>query len=396
MVCISPSPSQKPGTCAGSCSLVGRRAAGRRRRIRSLPSVPDRRNALQLERAAVELRRVPPVRLGVEVRRRRTRRRPAAASGRQACAGSASVSRAMGRRPSSANRHVLLASPSTVAEPVADHELEPRRDERVHRRRRHERVARQQLAADAARARLLQARLGLRERPLERDVAAEARAGRAHARGRSGRCRCRRESASSGGAPRTAAPASRRRRARRSCRAGCDGGARSARRSARRGRAASRPCPTLAPDRCVWRPRRRSARAVSCDTPWHRRGGRPEPRRSAASDAPKRKRRLNSSVLRASSASTVFVPEIAVSMIVVRFDVSPSRPPTAAEIVSLAWIGQRKADRELAPPRIAREQLGPDDHRADAEHPPRVERRALGRADPPCRRSPARRDPSRR
>ena len=102
------------------------------------------------------------------------------------------------------------------------------------------------------------------------------------------------------------------------------------------------------------------------------------------------------SVRLASRASTVFVPEIAVSMIDVRFDVSPSRPPTAAETVSLAWIGSARRTARSRCARIAREQLGADDHRADAEHPPRVERRALGRPDPACRRPPARRAPSRR
>ena len=78
----------------------------------------------------------------------------------------------------------------------------------------------------------------------------------------------------------------------------------------------------------------------------------------------------------------MFVPEIAVSMSDVRFDVSPRRPPTAAEIVSLAWIGSARRTARSRCARIAREQLGADDHRADAEHPPRVERRALGRPDP--------------
>ena len=90
------------------------------------------------------------------------------------------------------------------------------------------------------------------------------------------------------------------------------------------------------------------------------------------------------SVRLASSASTVLVPEIAVSMSEVRFDVSPRRPPTAAEIVSLAWITSARRTARSRWAAVAREQLGADEHRADAEHPPRVQRRALRRPDPAC------------
>ena len=152
---------------------------------------------LQLERAAVELRRVPPVRLGVDVRGRElvAVRRP-----RRVRRRARDLHRPL--RPwvvvFEADRpHVARVAPA-VAEPVADHELEPRCDERVHRRRRLERVARQQLAADHARVRLQEARLGL--------AGTSARSGRCGrsairpgpSRGRRGRCTSRPPSARSG------------------------------------------------------------------------------------------------------------------------------------------------------------------------------------------------------
>ena len=78
------------------------------------------------------------------------------------------------------------------------------------------------------------------------------------------------------------------------------------------------------------RPRSRASRTRS-------RRGRP-----SAPAKPQRSVRL------ASRASTVLVPEIAVSMSEVRFDVSPRRPPTAAETVSLAWIASASAHRPVA------------------------------------------------
>src|SRR3954451_4595134 len=45
---------------------------------------------------------------------------------------------------------------------------------------------------------------------------------------------------------------------------------------------------------------------------------------------------------------------------------------------------EREPHRPLALGTIAREQLGADEDGADAEHPPRVQRRALRRPDPPC------------
>ena len=246
-----------------------------------------------------------------------------------------------------------------------------------------ERVARQQLAADHARVRLEQARARARGTSARSGRCGRSASPPGPSPGRRGRCTSRPASARSGSRASNGGTGGASRSARRSCRRGCAGGACCARRSARRARAASRACPSLASGR--------DARAIGVEDPPRQRVAvaalaappslpvrlRASAAAAAARTPPTTQAPAHRSVLLASRASTVFVPEIAVSRNDVRFDVSPSRPPSAAETVSLAWIGSARRTAWSRRIGIAREQLGADDHRADAEHPPRVERRAL-------------------
>src|SRR5205085_11646805 len=71
---------------------------------------------------------------------------------------------------------------AAVAEPVLNHELDPRRGEQVERLGRDELAAGEELTADGARVRLHQHDVRLRRGGPERYVAAEARAEHAHPR----------------------------------------------------------------------------------------------------------------------------------------------------------------------------------------------------------------------
>ena len=127
--------------------------------------------------AAVDLRRVPPVAV-------RDWCRPAAASSPRAPGRGRSAARGCLARPSRRPRRRdvdALGRRAIVHEPVVHHELDPRGGQQVQDRRRLELVARHQLAADVPRVGDQQVRR-VRERVLERDVAAEAAAGRAHLR----------------------------------------------------------------------------------------------------------------------------------------------------------------------------------------------------------------------
>ena len=170
--------------------------------------------------AAVDLRAVPPVRIGGHVRRRRAVLHVARVAAR-----ARDPHRPLGPRVVVGQLDLprVLRLALAVAEPVVHLELEPRGREHVQRRRRLELVAGQQLAADDARIRLQQRRQRIRVRAVERHVAAEAGADAAHRRivevvpaaveracrpravaaraGRRGRtlCRCRRGSRGGGG-----------------------------------------------------------------------------------------------------------------------------------------------------------------------------------------------------
>ncbi len=69
-----------------------------------------------------------------------------------------------------------------MAEPVFDHELQPRRDERIDRGRRDELIPGQQGTADLARAWLHHLGQRIRLDVLQRHVAAEPRSGHPHSR----------------------------------------------------------------------------------------------------------------------------------------------------------------------------------------------------------------------
>ena len=146
----------------------------------SLPPAPGAHHVLDGRVGAVELRAVPPVRRRVQERRREGR------AGRPGRVGQRLQHLERRRRPGIAGLEGqlerVLGVAAAVAEPVADHELDPRGGEQVQRLGGDERLAGEQLAADGARVRLHQQVVRLALGRGERDVAAEARAGHAHAR----------------------------------------------------------------------------------------------------------------------------------------------------------------------------------------------------------------------
>ena len=135
--------------------------------------------------AAVDLRAVPPVRVG-----RHPGRRAAALVRERIGARALDSHRPLGPRVVVGELELerLLGQVLAVAEPVVHLELEPRAGEDVDDRGGLELLARQQPAADEARVRVEQAGQLLGVRVPERDVAAEARADHAHRRGCRGRC----------------------------------------------------------------------------------------------------------------------------------------------------------------------------------------------------------------
>ena len=74
----------------------------------------------------------------------------------------------------------LCGIAAAMAEPIMHHELQPRRDENVEMRHRHEAAAREQIAAHSPWIRLVELGRPFAERVGDRHVAAEARAGHAH------------------------------------------------------------------------------------------------------------------------------------------------------------------------------------------------------------------------
>ena len=129
--------------------------------------------------AAVDLRSVPPVRVGGH-----EGRRPAVPIRERVVARALDPHRPLRPRVVVGELELerLLGQVLAVAEPVVDLELEPRAGEDVHDRGGLELVAREQLAADEARVRLEQARQLLGVRAVDRDVAAEAGADHPHRR----------------------------------------------------------------------------------------------------------------------------------------------------------------------------------------------------------------------
>ena len=129
--------------------------------------------------AAVDLRSVPPVRVGGH-----EGRRPAVPVRERVGARALDPHRPLGPRVVVGELELerLLGQVLAVAEPVVHFELEPRAGEDVHDRGGLELVAREQLAADEARVRLEQSRQLLGIRALDRDVAAEAGADHPHRR----------------------------------------------------------------------------------------------------------------------------------------------------------------------------------------------------------------------
>ena len=128
----------------------------------------------------VQRRAVPPMRLGVDERRRL----PVGGVGTGRVGGRLRDGhRMLGPRVVVDQRHLphLARRRVAVAEPVVDHELKPGGDERVQPLDRLELPARHELAADGARVRVHQG-LAVDVRPFERDVAPEARARPPHRR----------------------------------------------------------------------------------------------------------------------------------------------------------------------------------------------------------------------
>ena len=118
--------------------------------------------------AAVDLRAVPPVRIGGDEGRR------AVGVGTRVAARPLDLHRALRPRVVADELDLpgVLLLVLAVTEPVVHLELDPRAGEQVERRRRDELLARQQLAADRARVRL--ERVLLLRGGLERDIATEA------------------------------------------------------------------------------------------------------------------------------------------------------------------------------------------------------------------------------
>ena len=162
---------------------------------------------LHLERAAVELRRVPPVRLGVEVRGRElvAVRRPRRV--RRRARDLPSASPATGRRPRGGSSTCCSPSPRPWLNQSRIMNWSHGATSAFTDVAGMERVARQQLAADQARARLLQARLGPRGTSARSGRCGRSASRPGPSRGRRGRCASRPASARSGSERRTAAPA---------------------------------------------------------------------------------------------------------------------------------------------------------------------------------------------
>ena len=134
---------------------------------------------LLLWRRAVDLGAVPPGRLGVDVGGRQV-----AGTGRSGRVGSGPHDQhwRLGPGVVVGQRDLpwVVRGAAPVTEPVPDHPLEPRRHQRVDRRRGHELVPGEQGQADLARAG--PERVGVGEGVLDGHIAAEARAGHAHGR----------------------------------------------------------------------------------------------------------------------------------------------------------------------------------------------------------------------
>ncbi len=129
--------------------------------------------------APVDLRSVPPVRVGGH-----EGRRPAVPVRERVVARALDPHRPLGPGVVVGELELerLLGQILAVAEPVVNLELEPRAGEDVHDRGGLELVAGEKLAADEARARLEQSRQLLGIRAVDRDVAAEAGADHPHRR----------------------------------------------------------------------------------------------------------------------------------------------------------------------------------------------------------------------
>ena len=188
-VCSSSRPTHQPSSPPELPSSAGSTSIRPSAPIATLPGLePVADRPLELGRAAVDLRGVPPVRLGVDERPRRTRaarrvrvarRCAAAGSGRRArCrpAGGAPRTAGAGRVPWLNQSRVWNCSHA-------------RRDHVQRRRRDHLRPAGQQRRAHQTRVRRHQPVAGSGSVNAQRHVAAEPGAGHAHRRATTGRCR---------------------------------------------------------------------------------------------------------------------------------------------------------------------------------------------------------------
>ena len=150
--------------------------------VRQQSRRPGAHAVLGLEIGAVDLRAVPPLGDVVAEGRRASR---VGRSGDRVLAGVQDghfrLRPIVARRDRKAVRRSILVVES-VAQPVVHHELQPRPQQHVDRRRRDEFAAREQLTADDARIGLVELRRVLAEGFRNRRVAAEARVGHPHPR----------------------------------------------------------------------------------------------------------------------------------------------------------------------------------------------------------------------
>ena len=202
-----------PGRILGANPVCDRVVLHREEHVQRVEAVPHRSRHVRVVEVLLEILRQRAVRLDPEPaalsrsgpwRRTPRRARRSASCPTSACRPCSQVWAPPGSEVASRGvRRMIIgfsgqSSPSSradlvrlfqvvraVAEPVVDLELDPGGGEDVQRRRRDELVPRHQVAADLAHARRRESRLLLGERVLERDVAAEARAGGSPSRGSS-------------------------------------------------------------------------------------------------------------------------------------------------------------------------------------------------------------------
>ena len=189
IVCMSDKPDPPVSVHAGEL-LAGRLVTWMERqkavRLHSHLAVGEERAGLrigahlQLARGerAIDLRRIPPVRLAVVIDSWPAfiARTPRVGRGLQDRHPPVGPVVSVRHREFVLHRRIVVA----VAQPVVHHELQPCRHEQIEVRHGHEALALQQLFADQARVRIVKAGFFLAETVRDRHVAAEARAGHAH------------------------------------------------------------------------------------------------------------------------------------------------------------------------------------------------------------------------